>query len=192
VVPVAAADDLVKCVIKPNFRTLGKGPFKGLIPKIKAHFEQADGNTVQKALAAGGYVCLLDGQEVKLTAEDVEVSKTASGDYAVAAEGTLTVALNQILTRPLVLEGMARELVNKIQFMRKEQNFDIADRIRVAYRLGEHANAGDLGEALQQHGDYIRGETLALEIAAADHIQGTEWNINGIPIRLEISKESKS
>ncbi len=192
VVPVAAADDLVKCVIKPNFRTLGKGPFKGLIPKIKAHLEQADGNAVQQALSAGGYTCTLDGREVKLNAEDVEVSKTASGDYAVAAEGTLTVALNQVLTRPLVLEGMARELVNKIQFMRKEQNFDIADRIRVAYRLGEHKSAGDLDEALQQHGEYIRGETLALAIKADAAAQGTEWNINGIPIRLEITKESKS
>ncbi|RCK78836.1 MAG: Isoleucyl-tRNA synthetase [Candidatus Ozemobacter sibiricus] len=188
--PITEAGSLTRFVVKPNFRTIGQGPYKALIPKIKAHLETADGNAVQRALASGRYVFTIDGTEVALTANEVEVSSQASSDWIVQSEGGLTVALHKVLTRPLILEGLARELVNKIQNMRKEAGLEIADRIALGYRVEDAARQGDIAETLAVHGDYIKQETLARRLdPLTDPQAGTEWNINGIKVRLAITKE---
>ncbi len=188
VLPTEDASALTRYVVKPNFRNIGKGPNKSLIPAIKAHLETADGNLVQKSLSKGGYAFQIDGKEVRLTAGEVEVGTVATGDFAVQNEGGLTVALQKSLTRPLVLEGLAREMVNKIQHMRKEMNLDIQDRIVIEYAVTDPTRKADIDESLNSFGDYVRQETLALETSANQAVEGESWNVNGIDVRFLIRK----
>jgi isoleucyl-tRNA synthetase len=97
--------------------------------------------------------------------------------------------LNKVLSRDLVLEGLARELVNKIQFMRKELGFDIIDRIKVGYEVLDADQKTEIDDTINQFGSYIAQETLAKGIDAHAGGESTEWNINGIRVKLGITKE---
>jgi len=189
VCPINDSTSLMKYVAKPNFRALGQGPLKGMIPQIKAHLESVDGNEIKKQLDNGGYEFTLDGKPVSLKAEEVDLQALASADYAVQTEGKLSIALNKVLSRELVLEGLARELVNKIQFMRKELGFDIIDRIKVGYEVLDTDQKTDIDDTINQFGSYISQETLARSIDTHASSESTEWNINGIRVKLGITKE---
>lgn len=189
---IADSESLVKYIAKPNFRNIGKGPLKSMIPKIKAHLESADGFKVKNHLEAGGYEFTLDGKPVTLKAEDIDLQAIASEEYSVQSEAKLSIALNKVLSRDLLLEGLARELVNKIQFMRKEQGFDIVDRIRVRYNVIDTDKRADVDDAIKQFGGYISQETLARAIdQGTEGVEGAvEWSINGIKVKLGIYKEA--
>jgi len=189
VCPISDSTSLMKYVAKPNFRTLGQGPLKGMIPQIKSHLESADGNEIKKQLENGGYEFSLDGKPVSLKPEEVDMQALASADYAVQTEGKLSIALNKILSRDLILEGLARELVNKIQFMRKELGFDIIDRIKVGYEVLDTDQKKEIEDTINQFGSYISQETLAKSIDTHAISESTEWNINGIRVKLGITKE---
>ncbi|MBF0407931.1 MAG: isoleucine--tRNA ligase [Candidatus Riflebacteria bacterium] len=191
-VPIESDKDLVKFSAKPNFRSIGQGKYKAMIPKIKAYLEAADGQKIKQDLDKGQYSFQLEGQEVVLVPADVELSTTASGEMAVQSEGTLTVALNKTLTRELVLEGLARELVNKIQFMRKEKGFEVSDRITFEYKVVGQTGENDINDAVKIHSEYLKQETLALNIHSKEPSVGsTEWNINGIQVLMNVIKESR-
>jgi len=193
VTAVADSSSLMKYVAKPNFRTLGKGPLKGMIPQIKAHLEAADGNEIKKQVDAGGYEFKLDGKPVTLTSEEIDLQAQASEDFSVQSEARLSIALNKVLTRDLLLEGLARELVNKIQFMRKEQGFAIVDRIRVDYDVLDAEGRKDIEDSIQAFGQYIGQETLARSINGQTcNDPASEWSINGIKVKLSISKEANA
>lgn len=192
IMPVADASSLMNYTARPNFRNLGKGPLKGIIPQIKNHLDSIDGATVKKHLDDGEYRIVIDGKPLVLDKNDVEISMTASDDYAVKAEGSLMVALDKVLTVDLIQEGLARELVNKIQFMRKESGLNIVDRINVAYCVSDPVHAGDIDIAIENFGEYVKQETLALTIKPIDDSfkNFTDWDINGVNVRLAIRKES--
>lgn len=189
---VADTSSLMKYIAKPNFRTIGQGPFKGMIPQIKAHLESVDGNEIKRQLETGGYEFELDGKPVTLKPEEIDLQAQASGDFAVQSEGKLSIALKKELSRDLILEGLARELVNKIQFMRKERGFDIIDRIKVGYDVIDTDMQKDIDDSVSQFGSYITQETLAKHIGGLDQTPDgiAEWNINGIRVRLGIAKET--
>jgi isoleucyl-tRNA synthetase len=192
VVPIADASTLMKYVAKPNFRELGKSPLKGMIPQIKAHLESVDGNEVKNQIDDGGYEFKLDGKPVVLNESQVDLQAQASDDFAVQSEGKLSIALNKVISRELLLEGLARELINKIQFMRKEQGFDIVDRIKVNYDVIDAKGLDDIQDSIKAYGNYIGQETLAKSIDKnnGSETPATEWNINGIKVKLAISKEA--
>lgn len=194
VTPVSDTSSLVKYVAKPNFRAIGAGPLKGMIPQIKQQLEQADGNEVKKQLDLGGYEMLLEGKPVSLKPEDIDLRAVASDEYSVQSEAKLSVALNKVLTRELMLEGLARELVNKIQYMRKSQNYDIVDRITVTYNVIDQADKKDVLECVEKFGDYIASETLCRKIEAAGEaeLEYSDWNINGKSVQLNISREASA
>ncbi|NCB40743.1 MAG: isoleucine--tRNA ligase, partial [Erysipelotrichia bacterium] len=190
---VADASSLMRYIAKPNFRTIGQGPLKGMIPQIKAHLDIADGNEVKRQVEKGGYEFLLEGKPVTLKPEEIELQALASDDYSVQSENKLSIALKKTLSRELILEGLARELVNKIQFMRKERGFDIIDRIRVGYEVIDSDRKQDLDDAVNQFGSYVTQETLAKRIGTLDtetSVETTDWNINGIMVKLGIAKEA--
>jgi isoleucyl-tRNA synthetase len=193
VTAVEDSSSLMRYVAKPNFRNIGKGPYKAMMPQIKAHLENVNGNEVKKHLESGEYVFEIDGKPVTLKSEEVELQALASDEYSVQSDGKLSVALVKTLSRGLLLEGFARELVNKIQFMRKEQGFDIVDRIRVAYAVCNVDEQKDIDEALENFGESIKADTLALKIERidSDAVESSEWNINGINVKLAITKETK-
>lgn len=189
VCPISDSATLMRYVAKPNFRALGKGPLKGMIPQIKAHLDSIDGNEVKKQLESGGYEFTLEGKPVSLNAEDVELHALASDNYALQTEGKLSVALNKVLSRELILEGLARELVNKIQFMRKELGFDIIDRIKIGYEVLDTDQGTEIDDTIKKFGSYISQETLARSIDSQVSNESTEWDINGIRVKLGITKE---
>lgn len=193
VTAVSDASSLVRYNAKPNFKNIGKGPYKGLMPKIKAHLESADGNEVRAQLEDGGYEIAIDGKPVTLKVDDIILQAEASYDYSVQSDGKLSIALLKVLTHDLVLEGYAREMVNKIQFMRKDMGFEVVDRIRVGFEVVDiDEKKADFERAVEMFGEYIKKETLTLKLGQdIDETlsQASEWDINGVKIKLAIAKE---
>ena len=126
----------------------------------------------------------LGGESIALEREDLEILSEDIPGWQVANEGPLTVALDITLDDALIAEGIARELVNRIQNMRKAQGLNVTDRIVV-----EVENIEGIATALAGHGEYIRAETLADRLTAVDQPDGSdvEW-LDGGNIRLSVAK----
>ncbi len=128
----------------------------------------------------------LDGDTFEVTPEECEVLREAAEGYAVAEEGGFLAALNTTLTEALVLEGLAREVVRRIQTMRRDADFEISDRIQVTYQGSEK-----LVEAFKAHESYIAGETLADSVVEAAPTDGTfsqEFTIDEEPLTLGVMR----
>ncbi|RUA24113.1 MAG: isoleucine--tRNA ligase, partial [Bacteroidetes bacterium] len=159
------ADILVK-KIKPNFKTLGP-KYGKLMKQIVAAVNQFKAEDIQKIEANGEYDLVIDGNKVKLSIEDVEITTQDIPGWAVATIGKLTVALDITLTPELLSEGLARELVNRIQNLRKDKGFDVVDKIEVKI-IGNQ----QLKDSIEQNFDYICSETLAEQFSVVDQIEG--------------------
>ncbi len=130
------------------------------MPKVKALLEQADGDALAEQLEERGAIELeVDGEPVRLEREELEVRLVEKPGMATAGDRELLVALDTELTPELVREGLAREFVHKVQSARKDGGLDYADRIVVRYRA-----ADEEAEAIREHAEWIKGETLALEL----------------------------
>ena len=179
---LAADNDLLVKSVKPNFKTLGPRygkVMKALGDAIKA-FSQAQINALE---ADGRIVVPVDGQDCEVLLADVEIATQDIPGWVVANEGALTVALDITLTPALRDEGIARELVNRIQNIRKEQ-FDVTDRIVVDLQSGEWDNA------IEAHRDYICSETLCTRLSLVPAVDGgTEVElVDGMTTSLRIAK----
>ncbi|MCR4812833.1 MAG: isoleucine--tRNA ligase [Bacteroidales bacterium] len=153
---LSADNNLLVKRIKPNFKTLG--PRYGKIMKaINAEVTAFTQEQINKLEADGRYEMTVEGQPVELTLADVEIATQDIPGWVVANEGSLTVALDITVTPELRAEGIARELVNRIQNIRKE-GFDVTDRIEVQLQSGEW------DEAVKMHMDYICNETLCTKL----------------------------
>jgi len=148
--------------IKPNFKTLGPKygkQMKGIGTAI-AKFSQQDIATMERQ---GQWKLNIDGTEVELTNEDVEIMSEDIPGLLVASEGKLTVALDVTLTTELIQEGIARELINRIQNLRKESGFDVTDKISIEIKKNEA-----IYDAIKTHEQYIANQTLAKQIVWVD------------------------
>jgi len=126
----------------------------------------------------------VEGQALELASEDVVVHIAPREGYVFQSIRDLFVALDVTLTPELLLEGYARELINKIQFTRKEQGFEIMDRVLVSYDGDE-----DIRKAVEAYGDRICSETLCDRLSRIeDMTDGQEIDINGKPVRLLVSR----
>jgi isoleucyl-tRNA synthetase len=131
-----------------------------LFPKVSAAILELDAEDAARSLLAGRPVMVtVEGEAFEVHPDEVEVRAEARSGLVVASEGAYLAALHTALTPELVREGQAREFVRRVQELRKQADFDIADRIR----LYVQATPG-LTEAIQAHRDYIMVETLALEL----------------------------
>jgi isoleucyl-tRNA synthetase len=106
------------------------------------------------------------GEEITMTLDDVEIISEDIPGWLVANEGVITVALDIHITDALRQEGMARELINRIQNIRKESGFDVTDKIEVV--IEKH---GLINDAINTHGEYIGSQTLAESISVADTLE---------------------
>jgi len=129
-------------------------------------------------LAEGREISLPVGSQevIGLGPEDVVIDRIPHEGIVVAAEDTLLVALETVLTEDLVQEGLARELVNKVQNMRKTAGLKVTDRIKIVFRTDKA-----LRVAIEKHSAYVKAETLCLDCTSAKvkPEKSTEWNING-------------
>ena len=167
---LAADNDLLVKKIKPNFKTLG--PRYGKVMKALGAAIMAFSQQQINALEADGRcVVSVEGQDCEVLLSDVEIATQDIPGWVVANDGNLTVALDIQLTPELINEGIARELVNRIQNIRKEQ-FDVTDRIVVELQSGEWDSA------INAHRDYICTETLCTSLTLVPTVEG------GTPIEL--------
>ena len=157
---------------KPNFKTLGKRLGKQM--KTAADLIQAlDQEAINRFESREALSISIDGNEYELQREDVEIISEDIPGWQVASENGVTVALDIHLDEQLLAEGTARELVNRIQNIRKNQGLNVTDRIRV-----DVENLSGIEKAVSDFGEYIKSETLANEIALmTEALQGekVEW-----------------
>jgi isoleucyl-tRNA synthetase len=128
----------------------------------------------------------LDGERLEVLPEEVEVRASARSGLTVASEGAYLCALTTQLTPELVDEGLAREFVRRVQDLRKQADFDIADRIHLYYRASPR-----LAEAIQAHRNYIMGETLSVEMSAGSAPEGvstTTAEFDGEQVTVDVRR----
>lgn len=157
---VKEAGELVGYKILPNLKLLGPKLGK-LVPQVKKTLESVDGKAIAASVEAGEPITLsVDGFEVELTPAEVLVQTEPAPGLAVAADKVITVGVDVTITDELAAEGMARELIRRIQNMRKDADFDIADKINIYYQA-----EGTVHHVLEDWASYIKAETLAVDIS---------------------------
>jgi len=171
--------------IKPNFKTLGPryGKLMKEISNTIATF------TPQEILSFennGNYPITISGQKIVLTTEDVEIISEDIPGWQVANDGRLTVALDITVSDDLHYEGIAREFVNRIQNIRKENGFDVTDKITVLIEDHEFVR-----EAVKRHAAYIASQTLATVVKLTDNFTGNnvrDVEIDEVSVRVAVRK----
>ena len=170
---------------KPQLKTVGPKYGKQL-NNIRKALAEVDGNQAMDTLKATGSLKFeFDGNEVVLSEEDLLIDMAQKEGYVSEADQVMTVVLDTNLTEELIEEGFVRELVSKIQTMRKEAGFEVTDHIDV-YVKGNERISG----LMEKHGEEIKKEVLA-EGIYMEQLKGyeKEWNINGEDVALAVEKK---
>ena len=170
--------DLVALSAKADFKRLG--------PRLGKETGAVAGEIA--ALDHASIAALLEGGELvirgtRLNADDIVVNRTPHEGTVVATEGTITVALDTNLTDELRTEGVARELVNRIQLLRRSNGLDVTDRIELRWA----SDSEPIVTAFQQFGDFIAGEVLALAIERNTTVAAGTTDIDGLEVGLDIT-----
>ena len=176
--------DFISYSFKPQMRTVGP-KYGKLLNKIKTVLSELDGNKAMAELKSTGELKLdIDGEEIVLLEEDLLIDMAQMEGYVSESDHTITVVLDTNLTPELIEEGFVRELVSKIQTMRKEAGFEVMDKIRV------YAKDNDkIVDIMKNHGDEIKSEVLAEDIVTGE-TKGyeKEWNINSEKVTMAVER----
>jgi len=170
---------------KPQLRTVGPkyGKFLG---KIKAALENIDGHAAMAQLKKEGSITLSEVDDsIVLTEEDLLISVAQTEGFATETGNDITVVLNTKLTPELIEEGFVREIISKVQTMRKEAGFEVMDKIALSFKAEK-----TICEVFTAHKEEIQSEVLAVDIkeGALEGYQ-KEWNINGHKVELGVEKQ---
>ena len=182
---ISERDNFVEYEIQVNYKVMGP-KYSRHMKNIIAALSSLDGNHIVETLHQGkDYYLEIDGGTFKISEEDINISIKDKEGFVFEANNSLFVALDIKLTPELIEEGMARELVNKIQFTRKVNKFEIMDRIKVFF-----VGNDEIKKVFEKQADYILKETLTdsfheIEIPKKDM---TKWDINGKEVYLSIEK----
>ena len=177
-----ASDILVK-QIKPNFKTLGPkfGRDMKLIASMVSAFNAVDIKNIEQN---GSIDVEINGKNITLGLDDVEITSQDIEGWLVANEGSLTVALDVVISEELRKEGVARELVNRIQNLRKDSGFEVTDRIDVQLQ-----NDPQVAAAIASNEAYIKSETLTEDLKIMDNLDnGIEIAFDEVNTKLFIQK----
>jgi len=170
---------------KPQLRTVGP-KYGKYLKQIQEALAGLNGNAAMAELRENG-VLRLDsvGPQVVLSEEDLLITMTQQEGYRTEGDNTVTVVLDTNLTPELVDEGFVREIISKLQTMRKEAGFEVMDKIAVSYTAGDKVS-----DIFAKYGDSILGDVLGVALAA-DKPGGyvREWNINGEKVTLSVEKQ---
>ncbi len=169
--------------IKPNFKTLGPrfGKDIGLISSTIKGFSK---EKISQLESKGTLDVIISGKSITLSVEDVEISSQDIEGWLVANSNGITVALDIVISPELKKEGIARELVNRIQNIRKDSGFEVTDKIKV------HLQKNDtLEEAVKSNEEYIKSETLTEELVFEENLENsTEIEFDEIKTKIKITK----
>lgn len=176
--------DLSKYVnfeIKPNLPVLGKAYGK-LIPKIRKEIGTRNQMELAQTIQGGGVVTInVDGQQIELNGENLLITMQGLEGYAFSGEGDIGVVLDSTITEGLREEGHLREIISKIQNMRKESGFEVADKINLYV-----ADNNMLLEVIKKFSDVIKKETLTEEINYNSEINYSSFSINGEELKMAV------
>ena len=167
--------------VKCNFRTMGK-KFGKLMKGIAAQMEALEQEAIADLERNGSIILMVEGSEVTVEVADVEIISEDIPGWLVSNEGNLTVALEVELNDELVKEGMAREIINRVQNLRKESGLEITDRIKVTLAPNAQTDA-----AVAAFGDYIKSQVLADELFVANN-DGKEIAFEDFNLNIKIDK----
>ena len=185
---VAFTDDVsgfISYSFKPQMRTVGP-KYGKLLGKIRQLLPALDGTAAMNELKTTGAIHLdVDGSEVVLGEEDLLIETAQTEGCVSEANGDISVVLDTNLTPELLEEGLVRELVSKIQTMRKEAGFEVMDKITVSAKGNDKIDA-----ILKKYESEIRDEVLAVKVEYGT-VSGysKEWNINGETVTLGVEKQ---
>jgi len=182
--PIDDASGMVGRKIKPNLKVLGP-KYGKILPKIGAELASGDGNELWAALQADGITLTIDGSAVYLTMDDVLVEDVQQEGMSAQMQDGFLVVLDTTLTDELVEEGFVREIISKIQTMRKEAGFEVMDKITVSYKGSQ-----TLHDIIAKNADYICGETQAITITQTiGEGFNKQWDINGENTQFWVTKQ---
>ncbi len=179
----ADEQELVRLSALPNLRKLGPKYGKKM-KELRESIAQFSGEQINDLL--NGRKCLArlaDGSEVELVLDDILVQREEREGFTVANEGDITVALDTRLDENLILEGWAREIVSKLQNLRKELKFEVTDRIHIEYE-----GPAEVKAAIEAQRDYIASETLALSLQNGQSSDMHEVELNEVKARFSLRK----
>jgi isoleucyl-tRNA synthetase len=172
--------------VKPNFKALG-ARFGKQMKEISAAIAALSQGEISSLERNGKYTLSLQSGSAELSVDDVEILLEDIPGQLVATEGSLTVALDVTITEELRREGIARELVNRIQNIRKDMDFDVTDKISVTIEQNS-----DIQLALEDFKEYVAGQTLALSIELADSpVNAVETEIDGTSLKIAVVRTGK-
>ena len=167
------AEDLLSYRASPNFRVIGKR-FGGRTQHAADRIRELDSHRIAAFKAGGPLFIELDGERFDISAEEIELREEPRGDLVIESDAGFTVALDTTIDDPLRVEGVARELINRIQRMRRDAGFDVSDRVRLGIGGGH-----DIREACTAHGDWIASETLAVNLSFDASPSADGWEHSG-------------
>ena len=177
--------DFTSYSFKPQLKTVGP-KYGKMLGGIKKALDTIDGNAAMDELNASGSLNLdVDGQEITLFKEDLLIDTAQIEGYVSENDNGITVVLDTNLTEELLEEGFVREIISKIQTMRKEAGFEVMDKIRVTYTGSEKAES-----IFAKYAESISSEVLAEEVTKAEPAGYVkEWKINGEQVTMGVWKE---
>ncbi|MFQ5855077.1 MAG: isoleucine--tRNA ligase [Anaerolineae bacterium] len=184
----ADGDELVDYEVKPVHAKLGP-KYGALLPRLSKALADLPADRVARSVEASEPVEVnVNGQTIQLLPEEIQVETVDKAGYAVAEEGGTVVGIETHLTEVLVREGLAREVVRRIQTLRKDAGFELDDRIRTYYQAGER-----LASVVVEHTPYITTETLTEDLVEAEPPAGvtsSSFDIDGETIVLGVARRS--
>ena len=180
---VEGASDILVKKVKCNFKIMGK-KFGPLMKQVASAVTAMSQEQIAELENNGKLILDLNGTPAEIEAGEVEIFSEDIPGWVVANEGTLTVALDTVVTDELRREGIARELVSKIQNIRKSSGFEITDKIRITISRNEQTDA-----AINEYNSYICNQVLANSIELADVSEGTELEFDGFTLLVNVIKE---
>ena len=167
--------------VKCNFRTMGK-KFGKLMKGVAAQMDALSQEQIAELESNGTINILVEGNELTVEAADVDIISEDIPGWLVSNEGALTVALEVELTDELKQEGMAREIINRVQNLRKESGMEITDRVRITM-----TPQNDIRQAVESFGEYIKTQVLADSIELQDN-EGKEVEFDDFKINISLVK----
>ncbi len=168
----------------PVFDKLGP-KFGKQVNKVADWIKSMSHNEIEKLLKFGSLKKELDGEIFEISKQDTEIRKVETQGVCVAIEGDYGVSINTTLSKELENEGLVRELIHKIQLMRKQADFNLVDRIKIFYQTDEK-----LKDAILHNLEYLKNETLAIEVTegAAQGEVNKALDINGIKTKISLQR----
>lgn len=172
--------------IKPNFRKLGQ-QFGAKMKPISVAIQAFEKEQIAQIERDGKIDIDVDGETVTLQLDDVEITSKDIPGWLVASEGGLTVALDITVTEDLKKEGLSRDVVNRLQNLRKSNGFEVQDKIAIRYNTTDEMMA----KAMESFGEHIKTETQATELTAVESLENAEpFDIDGILLNVTIEAVS--